>query len=84
MAGMNVLDKKVSELRTWELYLGFVFIQLLIGIAVALLQGVFDLTGIRGVLGEVVKQVGVISGAQMPQQYLNPVIAEAKEGKFIN
>jgi len=60
MAGTNVLDKKVSELKTWELYMGFVFLQLLIGIAIALLQGVFDLTGIKGALSEIVKSILVL------------------------
>ncbi len=84
MAGTSVLDKKVSDLKTWELYMGFVFLQLLIGIVIALLQGVFDLTGIRGALSEIVKQFGVVSGAQMPQQYLKPIAAEVKEGKYFN
>jgi hypothetical protein len=84
MAGTNVLDKKVSDLKTWELYMGFVFLQLLIGIAVALLQGVFDLTGVKGALGEIVNQFGSIAGAQMPQQYLKPIAAEVKEGKYFN
>ena len=84
MAGTNVLDKKVSDLKTWELYMGFVFLQLLIGIAIALLQGVFDLTGIKGALSEIVRQVGNVSGAQMPQQYLKPIAAEVKEGKYFN
>ena len=82
MAGTNVLEKKVSELKTWELYMGFVFLQLLIGIVIALLQGVFDMTGIRGALGELVRQVGNVAGAQMPQQYLKPIAAEVKEGNY--
>ena len=84
MAGTNVLDKKVSDLKTWELYMGFVFLQLLIGIAIALLQGVFDLTGIKGALSEIVRQVGNVAGAQMPQQYLKPIAAEVREGKYFN
>ena len=84
MAGTNVLDKKVSELKTWELYMGFVFLQLLIGIVIALLQGVFDLTGIKGALSEIVKQFGNVAGAQMPQNYLRPIAAEVKEGKYFN
>jgi len=84
MTGTNVLDKKVSDLKTWELYMGFVFLQLLIGIAVALLQGVFDLTGIKGALGAIVNQFGAVAGAQMPQQYLKPIAAEVKEGKYFN
>ena len=79
MAGTNVLEKKVSELKTWELYMGFVFLQLLIGIVIALLQGVFDMTGIRGALAEIVKQFGNVSGAQMPNTYLKPIAAEMRE-----
>ena len=82
MAGTNVLEKKVSELKTWELYMGFVFLQLLIGIVIALLQGVFDMTGVRGALGELVRQVGSVTGAQMPSNYLKPIAAEVKEGNF--
>ena len=84
MTGSNILDRKVSELKTWELYMGFVLLQLLIGIVIALLQGVFDMTGIRGALGEIVRQFGNISGAQMPSQYLKPIAAEVKEGKYFN
>ena len=84
MAGTNVLDKKVSELKTWELYMGFVLLQLLIGIVIALLQGVFDMTGIKGALSEIVRQIGNVSGAQMPGQYLRPIAAEVKEGKYFN
>jgi hypothetical protein len=84
MAGTNVLEKKVSELKTWELYMGFVFLQLLIGIVIALLQGVFDMTGIRGALGEIVRQFGNVAGAQMPSNYLKPIAAEMREGKYFN
>ena len=84
MAGTNVLEKKVSELKTWELYMGFVFLQLLIGIVIALLQGVFDMTGVRGALGELVRQVGNVAGAQMPSQYLKPIAAEVKEGNYFS
>ena len=82
MAGTNVLEKKVSELKTWELYMGFVFLQLLIGIVIALLQGVFDMTGVRGALAELVRQVGNVTGAQMPVNYLKPIAAEVKEGNY--
>ena len=78
-----VLDKKVSELRTWELYLGFVLLQLLIGIAVTLLVGVFDLAGIRGALSQIVRQFAVVMNAQPPQRYISPIAAELKEGKYI-
>ena len=84
MAGTNVLEKKVSELKTWELYMGFVFLQLLIGIVIALLQGVFDMTGIRGALAEIVRQFGNVAGAQMPNNYLKPIAAEMREGKYFN
>lgn len=84
MAGTNVLEKKVSELKTWELYMGFVFLQLLIGIVIALLQGVFDMTGVRGALAELVRQVGNVTGAQMPANYLKPIAAEVKEGNYFS
>jgi hypothetical protein len=84
MTGTNVLEKKVSELKTWELYMGFVFLQLLIGLVIALLQGVFDMTGIRGALSEVVRQFGNVAGAQMPQKYFNPIAAEVKEGNIFS
>jgi hypothetical protein len=84
MAGTNVLDRKVGDLKTWELYMGFVFLQLLIGIVIAFLQGVFDLTGVKGALAALVNQVGVVTGAQMPQQYLKPIAAEVKEGKYFS
>jgi len=77
------LDKKISELRTWELYVGFVLLQLLIGIAVTLLVGVFDLAGIRGALSQIVRQFAVIMNAQPPQRYISPIAAELKEGKYI-
>ena len=32
MAGTLYLDKKVGDLKLWELYMGFVILQLLIGI----------------------------------------------------
>ena len=78
-----LLDKKVSELKTWELYVGFVLLQLLIGIAVTLLVGVFDLAGIRGALSQIVRQFAVIMNAQPPQKYINPIAAELKEGKYL-
>lgn len=78
-----LLDKKVSELRTWELYVGFVLLQLLIGIAVTLLVGVFDLAGIRGALSQTVRQFAVVMNAQPPQRYISPIAAELKEGKYI-
>jgi hypothetical protein len=64
--------------------MGFVFLQLLIGIVIALLQGVFDMTGIRGALAEIVRQFGNVSGAQMPSNYLKPIAAEMREGKYFN
>ena len=78
-----LLDKKVAELRTWELYVGFVLLQLLIGIAVTLLVGVFDLAGIRGALSQTIRQFAVVMNAQPPQRYISPIAAELKEGKYI-
>jgi hypothetical protein len=80
---MFLLDKKVSELRTWELYIGFVLLQLLIGIAVTLLVGVFDLAGIRGALSQVVRQIGVVTNAQPLQKWVAPIASEIKEGNYI-
>jgi hypothetical protein len=77
------LDKKVSDLRTWQLYVGFVILQLLIGIAVTLIVGIFDLAGIRGALSQVVRQIAVVMNAQPPQKYISPIAAELKEGKYI-
>ena len=77
------LDKKVSDLRTLQLYVGFVILQLLIGIAVTLLVGIFDLAGIRGALSQVVRQIAVVMNAQPPQKYISPIAAELKEGKYI-
>ena len=78
-----ILDRKVSELRTWELYIGFVLLQLLIGLVVTLLVGVFDLAGIRGALSQVVRQFGVITNAQPLQKWVSPIAAEIKEGNYI-
>ena len=77
-----ILDKKVCELKTWELYIGFVLLQLLIGIAVTLLVGVFDLAGIRGALSQVIRQIGVVTNAQPMQKWVSPIAAEVKEGKY--
>jgi hypothetical protein len=78
-----VLDRKVGELRTWELYIGFVLLQLLIGLVVTLLVGVFDLAGIRGALSQVVRQIGVVTNAQPLQRWVSPIAAEIKEGNYI-
>jgi hypothetical protein len=77
-----ILDRKVSELKTWELYIGFVLLQLLIGIAVTLLVGVFDLAGIRGALSQVIRQIGVVTNSQPMQKWVSPIAAEVKEGKY--
>jgi len=78
-----ILDRKVGDLKTWELYVGFVLLQIIIGIAVTLLVGVFDLAGIRGALSQVVRQVAVVMNAQSPQKWVSPIAAELKEGKYI-
>jgi len=78
-----ILDKKVCDLKTWELYVGFVLLQLLIGIAIALIVGIFDLAGIRGALGEVVHQIGTIMHSVPPQQYIKPIQKKIKEGDYI-
>ena len=77
-----ILDRKVGDLKTWELYVGFVLLQILIGIAVTLLVGVFDVAGIRGALSQVVRQIGVVTNAQPLQKWVNPIASEIKEGKY--
>ena len=84
MAGSLYLDKKVCDLRVWELYVGFVVLQLLIGIIIAFIQGIFDMTGIKGALAAVVNQLGMVSGARMPQNYLKPIAAEVREGNYFS
>ena len=79
----NLLEEKVGNLKTWQLYVGFVLLQILIGLAVTLLVGVFDLAGIRGALSQVVRQFAIIMNAQPPQKYISPIAAELKEGKYI-
>ncbi len=80
---MLYLDKEVGKLKTWELYVGFVVLQLLIGIAVTILIGIFDLAGIRGALSQIVRQVAVVANAQAPQKYLTPIASDIKEGKYL-
>ena len=83
MAGTLYLDKKVGDLKLWELYMGFVILQLLIGIVIAFIQGVFDLTGIRGALSQIVKQLSVVMNVRKPEEYLGPIAGEIKEGKYL-
>jgi hypothetical protein len=78
-----LLDKKLNDTRVWELYVGFVLLQILIGIVVTLLVGVFDLAGIRGALSQIIRQIAVVMNAQPPQRYVGPIAAELKEGKYI-
>jgi len=78
----SLLDRKVGDLKTWELYIGFVLLQLLIGIAVTLLVGIFDLAGIRGALSQIIRQIGVVTNAQPLQKWASPIAAEIKEGKY--
>jgi hypothetical protein len=78
-----ILDRKVGDLKTWELYVGFVLLQIIIGIAVTLLVGVFDLAGIKGALMAVLKQFAILMNAQPPQKYITPIASELKEGKYI-
>jgi uncharacterized phage infection (PIP) family protein YhgE len=76
-------DLEVSKLKTWQLYVGFVFIQIVVGIIVTLLVAVFDLAGIRGALSQVVRQLAVVMNAQPPQKWVAPIAGEIKEGKYI-
>jgi hypothetical protein len=78
----SLLERKVGDLKTWELYIGFVLLQLLIGIAVTLLVGIFDLAGIRGALSQLIRQIGVVTNAQPLQKWASPIAAEIKEGKY--
>lgn len=78
----SLLDRKVGDLKTWELYIGFVLLQLLIGIAVTLLVGIFDLAGIRGALSQIIRQIGIVTNAQPLQKWASPIAAEIKEGKY--
>jgi hypothetical protein len=84
MAGnlFNVLDRKVGDVKTWELYVGFVLLQILIGVLVYLVVAVFDLAGINGTLGAIVRQLGLVLQAQNPQKWATPIMAEVKEGKL--
>jgi hypothetical protein len=77
------LESKVGDVKIWQLYVGFVLLQILIGLAVTLLIGVFDLAGIRGALSQVIRQFAIIMNAQPPQKYISPIAAELKEGKYI-
>jgi len=77
-----ILERKVGDVKMWELYVGFVFLQIIIGIAVTLLVGVFDLAGIRGALGQIVKQFGIVMGGKPPAKWLSPVTGEITEGKY--
>lgn len=78
-----LLFDKVGNITTWELYLGFVLLQILIGMAVTLLVGVFDLAGIRGALSQAVRQFAVVANARPPKEYLTPIASELKEGKYL-
>ena len=78
-----LLNRKVANLQTWELYFGFVLIQIIIGFVIAIIIGLFDLIGIRGALSQVVRQIAVVTNGQLPQQYLQPIAGEVREGKFL-
>jgi hypothetical protein len=84
MAGtiLNVLDRKVGDVKTWELYVGFVLLQIIIGVLIYLIISVFDLAGINGTLGALVRQLGLVLQAQNPQKWASPIMAEVKEGKL--
>jgi hypothetical protein len=80
---MFYMDLEVSKLKTWQLYVGFVFIQIVVGIILTLLVGVFDLAGIRGALSQVVRQLSVVMHVRKPQEYIAPIAGELKEGNYI-
>ncbi len=79
---LNVLDRKVGDVKTWELYVGFVLLQIIIGVLIYLIISVFDLAGINGTLGAIVRQLGMVLQAQSPQKWASPIMAEVKEGKL--
>ena len=77
------LDESVGKLKTWQLYVGIIVLQLVIGVIFTVLLGLFDITGIKGALGETVRQVSRILNGQPPQTYLDPITAEVRAGKFV-
>jgi len=78
-----ILDRKVGDVKTWEIYMGFILIQIIIGILVFLIVSIFDYTGIHGALSQIVRQFGIITAGRNPSSYVNPIYAEIKEGKYI-
>jgi hypothetical protein len=78
-----ILERKAGDVKTWELYVGFVLLQIIVGIAVTLIVGVFDLAGIRGALSQLVRQFAVVMNAQPPQKWVSPIAAEIEKGKYI-
>lgn len=78
-----ILDRKVGDVKTWELYMGFILIQIIIGVLVFLVVSVFDYTGIHGALSQIVRQFAAITYGQAPSRYVNPIYAELREGKII-
>ena len=76
-------NQKVCDLKTWELYIGFVLLQILIGLVVTLLVGVFDLAGIRGALSQLVRQFAVVMNARSPGSYAEPILGEIRAGKYL-
>ncbi len=82
MSVLNVLTRKVGDVKTWELYVGFVILQIIIGVFIYLIVTVFDLAGINGTLGAIVRQLGIVLQAQNPQKWATPIVAEVKEGKL--
>jgi hypothetical protein len=78
-----ILDRKIGDVKTWEVYMGFILIQLIIGILVFLIVSIFDYTGIHGALSQIVRQFGIITAGQSPTNYIDPIYAEIKEGKYI-
>jgi hypothetical protein len=79
----TILEKKVGDVAVWQLYVGFVILQIIIGIVVALLIGVFDLANIHGVAREIILQVGRVANARSFSSYADPIGSEIREGKII-
>ncbi len=80
---MDLLNGDVGKLKTWQLYLGFVLLQIIVGLAITLLVGVFDLAGIHGALSQTIRQIAVVMNAQPPHRWVSPIAAELKEGNYI-
>jgi hypothetical protein len=83
MTVTNLLERKAGDLKTWELYFGFVILQILIGVFVYVVISFFDLLGIHGTVGALVRQFGVVTQAQPLQKWAGPIASEVRQGNII-